>query len=347
MKWCGGLLGLSSGSLFGFETKNRGKNNGTSNGKLDRLLMARVPRWLKAFIACALLGALALGVDWQQLPAHIARLDWTLGCLAVLVVVLELPVNAWKWSWSLRLHELRFSWLYLFRTGCFGFFFNNFLPSAIGGDVYRVLRTSGREGERSRAISAVLVERGVGLAAMLCNGLVGALLLAGTHELAQWYVQFSVVGFVALVVCAALLYSGALSGLKRRLMAISLLEPVWANLRRVGRRRGEWLPLIATSFLFQVLAAAVVYLAFAGTGAQISVAAALLITAAAGIASVLPISISGIGVVEGSIAGTAVALGVDYESAVLAAIIIRLVVLPVSAACGLLYLTEHSRLATQ
>jgi uncharacterized membrane protein YbhN (UPF0104 family) len=94
--------------------------------------------------------------------------------------------------------------------------------------------------------------------------------------------------------------------------------------------------------VFQLLAAACVYLAFRGIGEGVSVPAALLITAAAGIASVLPISISGIGVVEGSIAGTAVALGVSYEGGVLAAIVVRLTVLPVSAACGLLYLTERA-----
>jgi uncharacterized protein (TIRG00374 family) len=302
--------------------------------------MPRLSRPLKIVIACALLAALAWGVDWHDMPAHLARLDWTLGGLAVLAVVLEMPVNAWKWWWSLRLHDLRYPWVYLFRTSCFGFFFNNFLPSGIGGDVYRVVRTAGREGERSRAVSAVLVERIVGLAAMLCNGLIGAVLLMDTYELARWYVHVAAIGAIAFVVFAALLYFGVLQGVKRRLMSIRFLEPVWDNLRRIGRPRAEWLPLIASSFLFQLLAAACLYLSFAGTGATISVPAALLITAAAGIASVLPISISGIGVVEGSIAGTAVALGANYDGAVLAAIIVRLVTLPVSAACGLLYLTE-------
>jgi uncharacterized membrane protein YbhN (UPF0104 family) len=303
-------------------------------------VIARLPRSLKAVIACALLAALAWGVDWHAVPEHLARLDWAPGLLAMLATALEMPVNAWKWSWSLRLHDLRFRWMYLFRTSCFGFFFNNFLPSAIGGDVYRIMRTSGREGERSRAISAVLVERAVGLAVMLFNGLIGALLLMQTYELARWYVQGALLGMLALAVGAGSIYMGALSGLVRRLMHLNFLEPVWHNLRLIGRARPEWAALVATSFVFQLLAAAVVYLAFAGSGAEISVASALLITAAAGIASVLPISISGIGVVEGSIAGTAVALGVEYDLAVLAAVIVRLVTLPVSAACGLFYLVD-------
>jgi uncharacterized membrane protein YbhN (UPF0104 family) len=297
-------------------------------------------RPIKIAFAVLLLAALAWGIDWREMPAHLARLDGTLGALALLIVVLEMPVNAWKWSWSLRLHDLRFPWIYLFLTACFGFFFNNLLPSAIGGDVYRVIRTTEQASDRSRAISAVLVDRVVGLAAMLCNGLLGALLLMQTYELARWYVVGAAIGIAALVTAAGLLYAGA--GMRRRLLGIRFLQPVWDNLRRIGRPRPEWLPLIATSFLFQFLAATCLYLCFAGVGAEISWAAALLVTAAAGIGSVLPLSISGIGVVEGSIAGTAVALGVEYDLAVLAAIVLRLVTLPVSAACGLLYLTTRT-----
>jgi uncharacterized membrane protein YbhN (UPF0104 family) len=304
--------------------------------------MKRVPRWAKILVACLLLAALAWGVDWRELPAHLTRLNWALGFAAVVVVAAELPVNAWKWWWSLRLHDLRFPWLYLFRTSCFGYFFNNFLPSAIGGDVYRIVRTAGVESERSGAISAVLVERLVGLAVMLFNGFLGALLLMDAYALAEWYVHLSLLGFAGVLVIGGLVWAGLFDGIQRKLAGVAFLQPVWANLARIGRRRYEWLPLIATSFLFQILAATVVYLAFAGIGENVSFSAALLITAAAGIASVLPISISGIGVVEGSIAGTAVALGASYEGAVLAAIIVRIVVLPVSAACGLLYLTERS-----
>ena len=301
-----------------------------------------MPRWLKILVACLLLAALATGIDWHALPQHLARIDWRMGALALLAIVAELLVNASKWSWSLRLHDLRFPWIYLLRTGCYAYFFNNFLPSAIGGDVYRIYRTLPADGERSRAVSAVFVERVVGLAVMLFNGLVGALLLFEAYELARVYLVLAGLGTVTVLAAGVMLRLGWFNRLGSGLSRFKWLDPVRSNLQRIARARAEWVPLVVTSFLFQLLAVAVVWLAFAGIGAPVSVAAALLITAAAGIASVLPISISGIGVVEGSIAGTAVALGVEYDSALLAAIVVRLLVLPVSAACGLLYLTERS-----
>src|SRR6185312_4671043 len=98
------------------------QSRGSGTVRASRWVMPRLSRPLKIVVACVLLAALAWGVDWREMPAHLARLDWVLGGLAVLAVVFEMPVNAWKWWWSLRLHDLRFSWVYLLRTGCFGFF---------------------------------------------------------------------------------------------------------------------------------------------------------------------------------------------------------------------------------
>jgi glycosyltransferase 2 family protein len=290
-----------------------------------------MPRWIKFLIAGALLAALGAGVDWESLPQRLARLEWWPFALALLVTATQMPVNATKWGWSLRLHDVRLPWPFLMRASCTAYFFNNFLPSAIGGDVYRIYRTVPPGGEKSRAISAVLVERAVGLGILLANGAIGAVLLWDASPLARSYL--SVVAMVAVAGLIALPFA-------RHVERIRFFAPLAANLRRIARPRGEWAWLVVTSIVFQIQVALVLYLAFLAVGVNLSIPAALLITAAGGIASVLPISISGIGVVEGAIAGSAVALGVHYDQAVLAAIAIRLVVIPVSGACGIAYLWD-------
>ena len=64
-------------------------------------------------------------------------------------------------------------------------------------------------------------------------------------------------------------------------------------------------------------------------------------------AAILPISISSIGVVEGSIVGAGVALGVDYDSAFLAAIVLRGLSLVTSLGCGVVYAFEGGRRPVQ
>jgi len=290
-----------------------------------------MPRWFKMLVAGALLAALAAGVDWETLPQRLAHLQWWPFALAILVTAAQMPVNTVKWGWSLRLHDVRLPWPFLLRASCTAYFFNNFLPSAIGGDVYRIYRTVPPGGEKSRAISAVLVERAVGLSVMLVNGAAGALLLWNDTPVARSYLTIVAVAAIAGLVALPFV---------QRLGGVRLFAPLAENLRRIAHPRAEWVWLVAMSFVFQLAVALVLYLGFRAVGVDLSIPAALLITAAGGIASVLPISISGIGVVEGAIAGTAVALGVHYDQAVLGAIAIRLVVIPVSAGCGIVYLLD-------
>jgi len=291
-----------------------------------------MPRWIKVVIAAILLVALAFMMDWSELRTHAADMNWAIATLAFIAILLEMPVNAVKWFWSLRLHGQRFPWSYLFRVGCMGYFFNNFMPSAIGGDVYRVYRTWPAEGDKTFAVSAVFVERLVGVGFLLLNGFIAALFL-WQHALARMFVLICICAGVIGLACLPLLIRMHRSGvLSRRFPKLAGFE---RTLGHILQPRREWLWLLLASFTFQALATAVVYLCFAAVNAPIDVPTSLLITAAAGLASVLPISISGLGVVEGSIAGTAATLGADFEAGVLAALLIRFVALAVSAVCGL------------
>jgi uncharacterized protein (TIRG00374 family) len=291
-----------------------------------------MPRWLKVLVAAALMVALALTMDWRELVWHAAGLNWFVATIAFLAIVLEMPVNAVKWYWALRLHDQRFAWRYLFRVGCMSFFFNNFMPSAIGGDVYRVYRTWPEQGDKTFAVSGVVVERLVGVGILMVNGFIGALFLY-EHPLAQAFVNISLIaGGVGLICLPLLLHMQRRGVLSRRFPKIAGME---AMLGCILKLRVEWLWLFIASFAFQSLAACVVYLCFAAVGSSIDAPTALLVTAAAGLASVLPISISGLGVVEGSIAGTAVALGGNLEAAVLAALLLRFLALAVSGLCGI------------
>jgi uncharacterized membrane protein YbhN (UPF0104 family) len=176
---------------------------------------------------------------------------------------------------------------------------------------------------------------------MLGYGAFAAIFLAQEYVAARVYLWIAAGG-----ACAAVLVLLALRVMRRsKLVHIAhrstWLEPIAINLERILRPRREWLALGVYSLLFQSLAGAVVWLAFLAVGADVRIAQAMLITAAAGVASILPISISGLGVVEGAIAGAAVALGVDYDAAVLAALAVRILVTPVSAACGIFLVTSR------
>jgi glycosyltransferase 2 family protein len=308
-------------------------------------LASRIPRWSRACVALLLLAVLALNLDWSALYAGLQELYWPLIAVAMLLYPVAMLLNAAKWSAALRLHDLSFRFGYLLRTGCIGFFLNNLLPSAIGGDVYRVYRSS-VPGATSQAVSAVLLERLVGLAVLLLNGFVGAVLLFESSFLARAYLTWALSGVVVAAVLAMLVVVGHKT-MAPKVVSYRRLQPVIANLRRIARRHPAWGRLIVFSVAFQLVAAFVTLVVFRTVGADMTVSGALLITVAAGLASVLPISISGIGVVEGSIVGAAVALGVNYDSAFLAALVLRGLSLITSLGCGIVYVFEGGQRSLQ
>ena len=287
---------------------------------------------LRVVVSLALLVVLFFSIDWSTVPAYAERLTPALAVLVIAIFAAQLAISSWKWQWALRIHRLYYPYPLLTRVLVIGFFLNNFLPTQIGGDAYRVYRTLPPVPPKSRAISAVILERVVGFSALLCLGLIGAMALYSSNALARAY--------VLLAGCAAVVAVSVFALVGPRVLRSKKLAPITDNLRAICAARGEWVPLIALSFLFQAQAVFVLYALFNALGAPVSFAQAALIGAAAGIATIVPFSINGLGVVEATIAGTAAAVGVSYEAGLVIAVLMRLLLLPLTLAAGLLYAFE-------
>ncbi len=298
----------------------------------DSKTPARWRRAVRVVISAVLLAVLFFSVDWSSVPGYVERLTLTVAVVVIVIWAAQLAISAWKWQWALRIHGLHYAYPLLARVLVIGFFLNNFLPTSIGGDAYRVYRTLPSAPPKSRAISAVILERVVGLAALLSLGLLGAIALYSTEALARTY--------VLLAACGTVIAVGVMVFFGPRVLRSRKLAPVTDNLRSICAARGEWAPLIALSLLFQATAVFVLYLLFHSLGAPITLSQAALIAAAAGLATIIPLSINGLGIVEATIAGTAVAVGVSYEAGLVVAVLMRLLLLPLTLAAGLLYAFE-------
>ena len=149
---------------------------------------------LKAVVGLGLLAGLLLLVDWREVWQKLSAVNVGMAVVAFVLLTVQFPISSWKWSWSLRLHELGFRQLFLFRALVVGFFINNVLPTSIGGDVYRVYKTVPRDGHWSRALSAVAVERIAGLLALFALGALAAIELAPRFPIARTYLVAFVAG---------------------------------------------------------------------------------------------------------------------------------------------------------
>ena len=103
--------------------------------------------------------------------------------LAVAVFALTVCISVWRWNRLLRAQHIEVEKRRLTESMWVSLFFNNFLPSNIGGDVVRIADTAAAAGSKTLATTVILVDRTLGLTALLLVAAVGAFSasLAGVH----------------------------------------------------------------------------------------------------------------------------------------------------------------------
>jgi len=297
---------------------------------------------VKVVVSVLLIGLLLYHVDWKKLALEIGTLEvWKIAA-AFLILAVQLPISTFKWQKALDVHELRLSFPFLQKVLCIAFFFNNFLPTSIGGDAYRVFRTLPKDGMKSRALSAIVLERLLGLAALIAIGCLGGLLVLGQHEttIVTYYLSACTIGGAILALLVVLLRKGLLHSLQERLGRIEKLKAFAQNFSYIKRGYRELLDIALVSLIFQVQAVLTIYLLFSAAGISIGMSECALIAAISALVGILPISINGIGVLEGSFVFVASELGVAFDQALLVAFLLRILVLPLSLICGVVYIIE-------
>src|SRR5687767_13286731 len=83
-------------------------------------------------------------------------------------------ISAWRWGLLLHAQHVRIGHGPLAASFLVATFFNNFLPSNIGGDVVRVTDTAPAAGSKTLAATIVLIDRGIGLLGLILVAAIGA-----------------------------------------------------------------------------------------------------------------------------------------------------------------------------
>ena len=301
--------------------------------------------YLKVAVSLILISLLIYNIEWGALADNMKTVSATSILIAFTILIVQFPISAYKWQKALRIHGLAYTFGFLQKILCIGFFFNNFLPTSIGGDAYRAVKTMPKEGYKSCAVSAILVERIIGLVALLFLGLVGGVITLQSEEIpiVVYFVTIGLAGTFAFLVLLFILKLGYLAGFLARLKRIKKLEILTHNLGLIYRNPKGLANIFTISLFFQLLAIVAIGVLFDALGSEGDYARYAIIAAIVGLAGLLPISINGIGVTEGAFAVAAIQLGMDYNQAVIVAFMLRILVVPLSLVCGMVYLVDSRK----
>src|SRR5579864_9560801 len=118
---------------------------------------------VKIAVSIALLALLFSRIDVGSLWANAKRasVPWLFAALGIYFI--NVLASVWRWRLLLDAQEIHLSWRTLLGSFLVAAFFNNFLPSNIGGDVIRIRDTAKPAGSKTIATTVVLTDRVIGL----------------------------------------------------------------------------------------------------------------------------------------------------------------------------------------
>ncbi len=299
-------------------------------------------RALKITISVSLIAILVSNLDWAESLSDFRSMDPVLVIVAVVLLWLHYPLSALKWRKSLRLHGLQYPFGRLLQIYCVGTFFSNFLPTAIGGDIYRAYRTMENATRHAHAISAVVMERLIGIAALIFLGYLSGmyLVLHGPLVHKNWVAAALILVAAGVLFAWIVWISGSHERIWVRLKKVKRLEPMIDSVRVINTNRQHFPGLIGLSLIYQAVAILTIAVLFAALNLPGKLVHSGFTAVASGIAGVFPLSINGIGVVEGSFVLAAMETRLPYAQAVIVALFVRVFMLVASICFGLLYAIE-------
>ncbi len=229
-----------------------------------------------------------------------------LALLAVALLLYAATVVLISWRWRLLLVSQRATVTFGQTLSLYfiGFFFNNFLPTSIGGDIYRALGAAQDSGKRAISAASVLVERMLGLLAISILAILAVTLVV--HQLADDYLRVLVLGFgtAIAVVLAMFFHSRTLRWLQTLTAKISLwglgekLLRFYRAIVLYRERKGVLILVLLLSIVYQLLIMVFSHLVSVALGLGISLRYFVLFVPVTVIMSLIPISINGVGIRE-------------------------------------------------
>ena len=300
---------------------------------------------VKAAVSIGLLYLLFSRVDVSRLW-HVARTASPLLLTSALALYFAvILVSTWRWSILLRAQHVELPFSFLTQSFLVATFFNNFLPSNIGGDVIRITDTAKIVGSRTLATTVVLIDRGLGLLGLALMAACGASLM---HHMVVGRVGPGVLwagfGLGAVIATPALLFPEAAT---RLLQPLRVFHQEWVDARLEKltfalTKFKETPTALAECFAGAVAVQAILvgfYLAIARSmHIPIGFAELAVIVPVSFIVQMIPLSVNGFGVREATFGFYFTRLGLPLESALLVSFMGAALIMLFSLSGGVAYL---------
>lgn len=321
-------------------------NTTTLDSRLSR--KKKVMFYIKVVVTLGLSAFILAQADWAAIRSAVRSADLRLISGIFVCMIFNIAVSSWKWQALLVVHGISLRLSQLTKYYLTGLFFSNFLPSTIGGDGYRMYRIFTCRQSKAGAMMPVFFERLYGMVVLLfLGGLAGVVsYLQFSDEISRTGSLFGLGGTVCVLLLLGL---GHNSRIQARIQSVAFLPARLKNAAgQMSLYHKKWrqvLKCIVITVFFYLLLFGYRFLMFQAVGETCPFFSLVLVTMLSTVIANLPVSINGIGLMDGSFIYLISTFGVTNEAALIVMLLHRTLTVAVSLIGGYFYLKDKGFLA--
>lgn len=293
----------------------------------------------KAAVTAGLVWLVLRGVDLGSALERMAGLSPSAAIMAIGLLMLHCFVAGWRWRMIMRLFGPMLPLRDSIRLFFEGYFFNNALPSTIGGDGVRIYRANRMGLPLAASVNGVLLDRVTGLTGLVILVAAGQPLLYAHVEDTSTRLAFAAIMLAGIAGVAAMILARRIP---ERLLPARLREPVHKLSEATHTaylHPAVSLPVLGLSVVVHGLIVASVYVIAIGLNLDVGLFESLVLVPAVILLSTVPVSIGGWGLREGLMVVALGLAGVPAEAALSVSILFGLAQIAAGLPGGVLWLT--------
>jgi glycosyltransferase 2 family protein len=225
--------------------------------------------------------------------------------IAVVIFLFLILISVWRWKIILDARNIKFSFGYLVKIYFACWFFNNILPTSIGGDVIRVIYTI-KDNNKTGAFSATFVDRMIGFVGLFVIALIASLLILLTRHQTR-FLTFNILGLIILVAIILMLFSDRahrfFSRIFRRIKIFRLgdiIDRAYGAVKTYREKKAALFASLLLSLLLQADLSLTWFFTGYAIGSRISATYYFLFIPIVGLLTMIPLTIGGLGIRENS-----------------------------------------------
>ena len=296
---------------------------------------------IKIAVSAGLIALVLSKIDLGELKNRLLSPNGVALAAALALALIQIPLVAWRFGRVLAALGRPIRLADAITINLIGLFFNQSLPSTMGGDAMRVWRLVRNGVALGAAASGVLIDRITALIGIVILIVLTLPILFGLVENRQPVIAFTVVVAFLVVGIAVALAIRRFPSFLQRMRLVRALGSLIGDLRRIVFQPRHAIPVIGVAIVGHLITTTVVYILALAYGVQVGYVECLVLVSPVTLISVVPISIAGWGVREGAMVAAFALVGIAAADALVISVAFGLLNIIVGLPGGLVFLATN------